>query len=62
MSAKFPDKLLKYEEKYGIYPIVYNALGNNGGGKRWDDNLKRQFVAEMKQGGGKEDATDLYEQ
>lgn len=62
MSAKFKDKLLKYEEKYGIYPIQYNAIGNNGGGKRWDDNLKRQFVAEMKQGGGKEDATDLYEQ
>lgn len=62
MSAKFPNALLDYEEKYGIYPIVYNGLGNNGGGKRWDDNLKRQFVAEMKQGGGKEDATDLYEQ
>lgn len=62
MSAKFEDDLLRYEEKYGIYPIQYNALGNNGGGKRWDDNLKRQFVAEMKQGGGKEDATDLYEQ
>lgn len=62
MSAKFPTELLEYEKKYGIYPIVYDALGNNGGGKRWDDNLKRQFVAEMKQGGGKEDATDLYEQ
>lgn len=47
MSAKFEDELLRYEEKYGIYPIQYNALGNNGGGKRWDDNLKRQFVAEM---------------
>lgn len=62
MSAKFPKKLLDYEEKYGIYPIQYDAIGNNGGGKRWDDDLKRQFVAEMKQGGGKEDATDLYEQ
>lgn len=63
MSAKFPNKLLDYEKKYGIYPIQYNALGNNGGGKRWDDNLKRQFVAEMKQGGVvKEDATDLYKQ
>jgi hypothetical protein len=47
MSDKFPDELLDYEEKYGIYPIQYNAIGNNGGGKRWDDNLKRQFVAEM---------------
>lgn len=47
MSAKFEDELLRYEEKYGIYPIQYDALGNNGGGKRWDDNLKRQFVAEM---------------
>jgi hypothetical protein len=47
MSAKFPDELLDYEKKYGIYPIQYNAIGNNGGGKRWDDNLKRQFVAEM---------------
>ena len=47
MSAKFPNALLDYEKKYGIYPIVYNGLGNNGGGKRWDDNLKRQFVAEM---------------
>ena len=48
MSAKFPDALLSYEEKYGIYPYVATAIGNNGGGKRWDDNLKRQFVAEMK--------------
>lgn len=49
LAEEYEDELIKYEEKYGIGEEAWDSEKKiKKGGKRWDDNLKRQFVSEMK--------------